>query len=376
MSSLTSKGLSTSLQGEFIVPNYYPKFSCKGGSCRNTCCAGWGVKISQKQYYQLLSIDTSVEIKENVDRAFRVCLNPTVDTFAEIAHTFQGVCPLLTENGWCQLHQTLGETYLPTICRYYPKAPKNDYVMESSCSNSCERTLELLTESSEPITFEVKPLAFDLPMRDSQKSIDDRSRYSYYRTQCFAYLSDRSVNLSDRIRKWGSWFSEQKKDALLLESRDGTSLEIGQLLRRFYPVFHHLLSSHHTLTSWVENERVFFEEGKAVDAYQKATLVLSERFPNHEIYLEKILLNHLVYSGYPYSMPFDEAYAALVGLYAFIRLIVFMLIPLIFQITDYIDVMAKLFRVIGHSSFERNMIVLMNDEGLNSLSLLNQLVSL
>ena len=38
----------------FLVPDIYPSFRCKGGSCRSTCCKGWGISVRMEEYFRLL----------------------------------------------------------------------------------------------------------------------------------------------------------------------------------------------------------------------------------------------------------------------------------------------------------------------------------
>lgn len=33
---------------EYVYPSYYPKFQCTGGTCPDTCCAGWEITIDDR----------------------------------------------------------------------------------------------------------------------------------------------------------------------------------------------------------------------------------------------------------------------------------------------------------------------------------------
>ena len=54
----------------FLVPDIYPSFRCKGGSCRSTCCKGWGISVRMEEYFRLLGMDCPPEIRRRLDCAF------------------------------------------------------------------------------------------------------------------------------------------------------------------------------------------------------------------------------------------------------------------------------------------------------------------
>lgn len=60
--------------GEFLVPDHYSRFICKGSLCRHTCCSGWRVTISMKQYYTLHGLSTSKSMRKRWTGPFGRCL--------------------------------------------------------------------------------------------------------------------------------------------------------------------------------------------------------------------------------------------------------------------------------------------------------------
>ena len=38
---------------KYLIPNYFKKFKCKCGDCRNTCCVGWTVTMSVNEYFKI-----------------------------------------------------------------------------------------------------------------------------------------------------------------------------------------------------------------------------------------------------------------------------------------------------------------------------------
>lgn len=104
----------------FTVPTYYKDFLCKGHECRHSCCCGWNVSISMKEYFNLLSFNCSKKMRRILDKTFYIVNNPTQDYYAMIAKDMNNDCSLHMENGFCMLQYEYGENILPAICRYYP----------------------------------------------------------------------------------------------------------------------------------------------------------------------------------------------------------------------------------------------------------------
>lgn len=104
----------------FLVPSYYKNFKCKGFDCRNSCCKGWDVSISMKEYYNLQSMNCSKKLRKHIDRALVIVKNPTKERYAVVTKTVDNDCVLHMPNGYCMLQFECGENILPAICHYYP----------------------------------------------------------------------------------------------------------------------------------------------------------------------------------------------------------------------------------------------------------------
>ena len=84
----------------WIVPEYYPDFKCKADRCRHTCCNGWRIPISFREYTRLIGMPCRRRLRERIDVAF--CQPPEVseERYALISHDWMGNCHLL-ENDLC-----------------------------------------------------------------------------------------------------------------------------------------------------------------------------------------------------------------------------------------------------------------------------------
>ena len=76
------------------MPDYFPSFRCKCGACRACCCSGWAVSISADEYFRLIGVDCSPELRRRLDRALHLLPNPTPDRCARLDPDWQGACSL------------------------------------------------------------------------------------------------------------------------------------------------------------------------------------------------------------------------------------------------------------------------------------------
>lgn len=98
-----------------IKPNYFDKFSCIKGDCKNSCCsAGWQIHVDTKTLQKYSSSrddflqDTTNYIDvDNNKRFFK--LNE------------QKRCSFLSKDGLCALVTKYGDGYLCDVCRDYPR---------------------------------------------------------------------------------------------------------------------------------------------------------------------------------------------------------------------------------------------------------------
>ena len=104
----------------FKVPNYYKNFICKGHDCRHTCCKGWDVSISMKEYFKTQSLNCSKNLRKILDKTFYISSNANPDRYAIISKNENNDCPLHMDNGYCMLHYECGEQALPSVCHYFP----------------------------------------------------------------------------------------------------------------------------------------------------------------------------------------------------------------------------------------------------------------
>ncbi len=367
---------------EFIVPDYYQKFSCKGPACRHTCCSGWGVTIPMRQYFNLLGMETDQPLRDKLDRAFRPVLKPTPDRYAEIAHDFRGVCPLHLESGWCMLHAQLGEDALPSVCREYPRGVRTDYANEVSCSNSCEKTLELLFESDAPIAFGRHAKPVRAPMQKLGRTVAERTLYLRTRACCFEILENRTLSLPSRILMVGRILQALDVDPNVdFRTVDLSVAPAARDIPLTYRVLQNIsrwfATRNQSIAEICRDNEAFYQEGDLEAKYDAALRHFETVLPNHEIRFEKMLVNNLFFRQFPFvdeGASFADVFTGLAGTYLFVRFLAIGTMRTQSTPEAFVDAMAAAFRVIAHTRFEHNVGILLRDEDAADFATIAKLV--
>ncbi len=329
-----------SYKHEFLYPDYYPEFACKCGDCRATCCHGWGIALSRDEYFRVMSTDCSPELRRRLDVAFRPATDPapTPERYVLISYNWLGKCPIQTDEGLCLLHRDMGEEAIPEICRRYPRCHRVLPIHECCASTACEYTLELLWRDTEPVRFitgevEVYDEDFDTPAA----AIFDASEYEQVRKIAFEIIADRSMSLDDRI---------------------------AALARRFGAVLPYLVMPEEKAAELfmrlTKTSGSLEEISEEVEAYVKADSELPrfclDGVSDIEIYIEKMFVNHLFYKAFPRSFPNSTptheiaSLVALRGLHRFVSEAYLAAHGYTFE--NFVDVTAKMFRMVEHSRFD------------------------
>lgn len=367
------------IKGNFLVPSYYKDFTCKGDKCRNTCCSGWSVKISMKEYFLLHGLQCNKELRIKLDNAIKPLNTRTQDKYAEIVFGYDNKCTLLSKEGWCLLHKHYGENVLSSVCRYFPRGARINYQWEVSTSNGCERTLELLFNDNNLISYETKELQFYMPM-SSERNEKDVLLYSPVRNKCIEIIQDRQFSLSQRIMKIG-------KLMMSLDEHKDIS-EIDFFVTNYEFNIEYLIKNAQMIGNWfIENTGTFSEYFNEIEQLYSgsdiASVYKSKRehfntvFTNHEILFEKVLTNNIYYKQFPfqdYTDNFTDEFIALAGKYFILKYICIHLLNKDANLEDLIDLLTKLFRVIAHTGFEKNIMILLKRLHLNQFDILGKLL--
>ena len=383
----------------YSVPAYYPNFRCKTGDCRHPCCTGWDIALSMQEYFRMISLDCSSDLRRRLDTAFHLPDTPSEDRYAIIARRWDGDCPLHLPNGLCGLQCECGENAIPSVCRYYPRSPKTKYAYQCQCSNSCEAVVELLFGYREPMTFVRQKLTFGFSESIHHEHDPIAKLFPHMQRACLHVLQDRSHPLSQRLIHLGELtrvmdipYRQGNIDGIravlpfsATPSKADNTAAVAPLQGKDLLL---VLSFVRDLLIWVEENNVSLQDHAkaAIDLLQMtinepisdqtASLwrqyecQMASYFPENDRMLEQILVNHLCYDSFPLSGDHRhlwDSYLALVTTYLLLRtLSVCHLAINAHAKTDeplaptqaYVDIVATLFRMVSHTNFAHNAAIL------------------
>lgn len=190
-----------------LRPAFYDQFQCLASECRFTCCKGWEITFSKKDYLSLKRQDGSPELNENMKKTLRRVKKGTLSEKRYGKFDLAGgCCPLQRADGLCSLQLEKGFEALPEVCRVFPRGANysDSGYLERSLSPACEGVLELLWNLPDGLDFVSDPLekmkARTLTFRDGMVLVP---RFQDIRAQCIDFLQDRRYPLSQRILLMG-----------------------------------------------------------------------------------------------------------------------------------------------------------------------------
>ena len=175
-----------------IVPDYYGKFRCIGGECKNNCCkGGWEIEVDEE----------ALERFKKIDGEFGQKVINSINEENLFIHK-NGQCPLLTEDGWCQMAQNGHQ--LCVICDEYPRFTEyfEDYC-ERGISVSCEAAAEIILSNEEKVT---------LTGETGKCEAEIFTLLIHARNKIFDLLQERSIDIFKRIRlvlDYGKYLQER-----------------------------------------------------------------------------------------------------------------------------------------------------------------------
>ncbi|WP_294387013.1 flagellin lysine-N-methylase [uncultured Clostridium sp.] len=126
----------------------YDSFKCSADKCKFTCCEGWDINVDdntlnkwKNEEIKFGYILKNLKIKESKNKKEYFINKDTHD-----------ICPLLDENGLCEIVKNHGEEYISLTCHTFPRI-KNEFKdrTEFSLSCACPEVIEIISNISEKI---------------------------------------------------------------------------------------------------------------------------------------------------------------------------------------------------------------------------------
>lgn len=361
---------------QYLVPDYYPEFSCKMGACRAACCVGWPISFTMKDYFRLLGIDCSPSLRRRLDVAMRVMDHPTEEQYAQISPRYDGQCPMRMEDGRCAMQAELGNDALAAVCRLYPRGLRLDGEEdECSCANSCEAVLELLLHRG-PITFRPYAITCELPPAARRSHhFETLGRGQAIRLWLISLVQDQRYPLAQRLLLLGEGLYTMDT---ALTARD--EARMNRLLSgdEPLPVPQPIIPGIHQLHCGLEVAgrllEMMDERSESIRAYGQAALSYfhsgSDPFrqyqqgekhfagliPAWQQWFENMLVNHMFFTQFPFQdrpVELKDEYIALCVVYALLRFLCIGWTAEKQSAQAAVDAAAAAFRLIDHTEFDR-----------------------
>lgn len=127
-------------------PEYYDRFRCIAGACKDSCCIGWEIDVDEEKqsYYR--------SIEGELGQKLHTCIDWKEGHF--ILRGEEERCPFLNEGNLCDLIIGLGEESLCDICREHPRFYDwYEGYTEVGLGLCCEEAARLLLSSEEKCSF-------------------------------------------------------------------------------------------------------------------------------------------------------------------------------------------------------------------------------
>ncbi len=169
---------------KYRIPYYYKNFSCIGGECEDTCCAGWRIAVDRgcmRRYFR-------------VPGAFGRRLRRGIDAASGCFRMKNRRCIFLNREGLCDIRLKLGKNYLCRDCRTYPRHME-DYgnLREVMLSLSCPEAARIILED-----------AYQGACREISREGDGQKEEALFwledaRRALICLIKDRSVGWNQRL---------------------------------------------------------------------------------------------------------------------------------------------------------------------------------
>lgn len=106
-----------------LMPTYASRFTCIGGDCEDTCCAGWGVTLDKESYFRYQSCFDPALRPLFLEHVKKYSKSKSSKDYGHIELKKDACrsCGLLSDKKLCLIQERLGEQALSDTCAHYPR---------------------------------------------------------------------------------------------------------------------------------------------------------------------------------------------------------------------------------------------------------------
>ena len=331
----------------WLAPAYYSRFTCKADRCRHTCCSGWRIPVSRREYERLITMDRTPELDRRIQNAFVVPKTVSDSCYRYIAFNWEGVCPIM-KDGLCSLYQEKGEEFQSRVCRLYPRSLKNiNGVNVASCSSSCERVVEMLyghdCMNIEEISLDEKA---ELTYEVSEDDIEQIKEFE-------ELIRDETTTLAQSIADICRIINKEEFDRDFDEDTDSVRNGI-ELLERFS-------TSNPILEQIISDISIRYRDG---DVFCRDREEFEKKYPDWMKFFERLINNSMLYECFPFvdkRADRTKVYKGLCCCYGLLRLVCIGATHDSDDVDDLVDAAAALFHLIDHTAFYYNASIIVDN---------------
>jgi len=334
----------------WLAPGYFPDFRCKADKCRHTCCRKWRIPVSREEYNRLITMECSESLNECIQNTFVMPDVVTDNHYRYISFNWLGDCRIL-KDGLCQLYIEKGESFLPKICCLYPRSFKNiNNIKIASCSNSCEKVIEMIYENE---CLSIKEIELE------------------YQAELYYEISQEDTcqikQIQDIIRNRDISLVQSLIEICLLVNKEEFNNDFKEDID---PIKNglNLLNKIADNNDYLKNlsDRLTIRYADSIN-YLNDQREFEEKYPDWMNFFERVINNSMIYEFFPFvDKRFDktEAYKGLCCSYGLMRLTCIGATHNSNDINDLFDTISFLYHVIEHTAFYYNVSIFTNNAAL------------
>lgn len=211
---------------DMLVPMYVSRFSCIGGDCEDTCCAGWQVDLDKESLLHYQSCFDPILrplFTKYVKRTPNPAVSPKYGVMGLVDDSCRN-CGLLSETKMCLIHERLGEKALSDTCATYPRKVQHfGDIHQMTLTLSCPEAARLALLAEDAFDFVGLEIAFRSEAISTVKPVSGVpvALMGDVWMSVIQILQTRDLPLSNRLEVVGLFcerltilIQEQKQDAI------------------------------------------------------------------------------------------------------------------------------------------------------------------
>jgi hypothetical protein len=320
--------------------------------------------MSQQEYFKLVGLSCSDELRQGLDLAIKPLSNPDPYKYAELCHDFFGNCRMLMDNGFCRLQYECGEDVMTYACRYFPRSPRLNISPRVACSCGCEKTIEMLMDSKEKIGTTTSEYSFDLAGEEKKSEAYTKDELEKVQNGLFDILQKEDTDIDNKITDIKAYLEDTKPQSSQAkndtDSAQGSTESVS--LNSLIKIAKFVKDQYYTMSDYCEAFLNIARSDDPSGTLKENSDKLRSMFPDLDLWICKMFVNDIFYTQFPYIGEEMSMLQAGTLLECEIRLFLMLLnsnVNVISNKDDLVDLCMYFFRMADFTPFSHNALVLM-----------------